>query len=110
MEIRTYLGFETQRQWSYNAISRSSPLIFALFSIVVLTAYNITKSRPLIVRSSAWYAKSPINASFSDVIATVKAKIWKAHIICFTSSQNHSKTFFNADVFFHMLEYIVYSA
>ncbi|MCG8362768.1 MAG: hypothetical protein MJA27_05470, partial [Pseudanabaenales cyanobacterium] len=33
-EVRTHLGVETQRQWSDKAILRTTPALFALFSIV----------------------------------------------------------------------------
>ena len=34
-EVRTHLGVETQRQWSDQAIARTTPCLFALFSIVM---------------------------------------------------------------------------
>ena len=37
-EARAHLGVETQRQWSDKAIARTTPCLFALFSIVALLA------------------------------------------------------------------------
>lgn len=36
--MRAHLGVETQRQWSHTAIARTTPCLFALFSIVTLLA------------------------------------------------------------------------
>ena len=35
-EVRRHLGFETQRQWSDEAISKTTPIILASFSIITL--------------------------------------------------------------------------
>jgi len=35
-EMRAHLGLETQRQWSDLAIARTTPVLFALFSMIVL--------------------------------------------------------------------------
>jgi hypothetical protein len=35
-ESRAHLGIETQRQWSDLAIERSTPLLFGLYSLVIL--------------------------------------------------------------------------
>ena len=43
-ETRAHLGLETQRQWSDQAIARTTPLLMALFSIVVLVAVKINGS------------------------------------------------------------------
>jgi hypothetical protein len=37
-EVREHLGVETQRQWSDLAIARTTPVLFALYSLVVLIA------------------------------------------------------------------------
>ena len=44
-ETRAHLGVETQRQWSDKAISRSTPLIMALLSILVLVAVKMDKTK-----------------------------------------------------------------
>ena len=40
-ESRAHLGIETQRQWNDKAIARTTPAIFALFSLVTLMAHQI---------------------------------------------------------------------
>ncbi len=41
--LRAHLGVETQRQWSDPAITRTTPALFGMFSIVVLMALEICK-------------------------------------------------------------------
>lgn len=81
-EVRAHLGVETQRQWSDNAILRTTPALLALFSIVTLWTHDLAKSRKLKPRATAWYAKSFL--TFSDAIAAARREIW-AHQISFMS-------------------------
>lgn len=39
-EVRQRLGFETQRQWSEEAIRRTAPALLGLFSLVTLFAHR----------------------------------------------------------------------
>ena len=72
-EIRAYLGFETQRQWSTRALERTSPCLFGLFSLVVAMAYTLHPNQ-LPLRQASWYPKS--EATFSDALAAVRADLW----------------------------------
>ena len=74
-EIRTFLGFETQRQWSDRAIERTTPCLFGLFSLVVLLALRLHPSS-LPVRTAAWYPTA--QASFSDALAAVRFDLWRS--------------------------------
>jgi hypothetical protein len=40
-EVRAHLGVETQRQWSDNAILRTTPALLALYSIITLLSHDI---------------------------------------------------------------------
>ena len=73
-EARRHLGMETQRQWSDQAIARTTPVILGLFSIVSLIACHFIETIKMIPRSSAWYSKE--EATFSDVLALVRRSIW----------------------------------
>jgi len=73
-EARAHLGVETQRQWSDKAIARTTPAIFALYSIVTLLAARLLETQNLPVRRAAWYAKE--SATFSDTIAYVRRYLW----------------------------------
>ena len=73
-EIRAYLGFETQRQWSDLAIQRETPCLFGTFSLTVVLA-KVLYPEKLPVRQAEWYEKE--EASFSDVLAVVRRHLWE---------------------------------
>jgi hypothetical protein len=74
-ETRRHLGVETQRQWSDWAIARTTPALFALFSLVCLMAHRLVAlGQALPIRVTAWYRKS--EATFSDVLAMVSRVLW----------------------------------
>ena len=75
-EARAHLGIETQRQWNDLAIVRSTPLLFALFSLVTLLANTLIKDQTKIVRTAAWYAKE--QPTFSDALALVRRCGWSS--------------------------------
>jgi hypothetical protein len=68
-ELRSFLGFGTQRQWSDRAIERTTPCLFGVFSVVVLWA-KLRHPDQLPVRQTPWYPKP--SATFSDVLAAVR--------------------------------------
>jgi hypothetical protein len=74
-EIRAFLGFESQRQWSDRAIERTTPCLFGLFSLVVLMALRL-HPYCLPVRTAAWYPTA--KASFSDALAAVRFDLWRS--------------------------------
>jgi len=53
-ELRTHSGMETRRHWSERAIARTTPALFALFSLVTL---NIIKGGRLPVQQATWHRK-----------------------------------------------------
>ena len=77
-EARRHLGIETQRQWSDNAIARTTPLLFGLFSWVTLLAHALysapSSASP---RQAAWYTKSL--PTFSDALALVRQYLWSIY-------------------------------
>ena len=73
-EVRTHLGFETQRQWSQRAIERSTPCLLGVFSLVALMA-KVLHPQTLPVRQAHWYPKE--GATFSDALAAVRSHLWK---------------------------------
>ena len=74
-ETRRHLGVETQRQWADLAIARTTPALFALFSLVCLMAHRLVViGQALPIRATAWYRKS--EATFSDVLAMVSRVLW----------------------------------
>jgi hypothetical protein len=84
-EARAQVGIETQRQWSDLAITRTTPALFGLFSIVTLMANKLTKSQKMPVRTAAWYEKEL--PTFADAIALVRRCLWSG---CHFSTSSQS--------------------
>ena len=74
-EVRTHLGVETQRQWSDKAILRTTPVLFALFSIVTALADQLQKPQPFILPKTTWYNKAL--PTFADALALVRQRLWQ---------------------------------
>jgi hypothetical protein len=72
-ELRTLLGFETQRQWSQRAIERTTPCLCGIFSLVTLMAM-VCHPEDLPIRQAPWYPKT--EASFADALAAVRRQLW----------------------------------
>lgn len=75
-QTRRHLGIETQRQWSEQAIARTTPALFGLFSIVTLLANRLARSGRLPIRQAVWYTKTV--PTFSDALAAVRTHWWRA--------------------------------
>ena len=73
-EVRDHLGVETQRQWSDQAIARTTPALLGLFSLVTLLANTHARKGKIPVRQAAWYNKSW--PTFSDALALVRQELW----------------------------------
>lgn len=73
-QVRTHLGVETQRQWNDQAIARTTPAFFGLFSLVTLLAHPHMDKQP--ARQAAWYSKG--RPTFSDALALVRRRLWRA--------------------------------
>jgi hypothetical protein len=70
---RAHLGFETPRQWTTRAVSRTTPCLLGLFRVVVLLAHAAPPD-DLPTRHAAWYVKP--EATFSDALAAVRRQRW----------------------------------
>jgi hypothetical protein len=86
-EARAHLGIETQRQWSEKALTRTTPALFGLYSVVTLVAAQMTADHHLPARGAAWYTKQ--QATFSDTIALVRRQLWSARH--FSLSEAHGE-------------------
>jgi hypothetical protein len=69
-EAHAHWGPGTQRQWTDLAITRTTPALLALFSLVTLLAERLNQQRAFPVRQAAWYRKP--HPSFADAIALVR--------------------------------------
>jgi hypothetical protein len=74
-ESRRHLGIETQRQWSDKAIERTTPCLYASFSIIVLMAMNLIREKQggIPLQSTSWYKKDHL--TFSDALSFVRMSI-----------------------------------
>jgi hypothetical protein len=78
-EGRAHLGLETQRQWSDQAIARTTPVLLALFSLVTLLALKLSQGGQIPVAATAWYHKE--EPTFSDCLALVRQYLWRARYL-----------------------------
>ncbi len=103
-EMRAHLGVATQRQWSDQAIARTTPCLFGLFSLVVLFAHQL-HPQTLPLRQAAWYTKS--DATFADALAAVRRALWTnsptLHGAIETADSPH-------DVLYSLLDTLCYAA
>ncbi|NJN05303.1 MAG: transposase [Rhodobacteraceae bacterium] len=87
-EARAHLGLETQRQWSDQAIARTTPVLLGLFSLVTLLALRLCPTGHLPIETAAWYQKS--TATFADCLTVVRRYLWRARYL--------NKSAFHADL------------
>lgn len=84
-EARAHLGLETPRQWNDRSVSRTTPTLFGLYSMITLAAAHLIGDRSAPVRTTAWYPKQ--RATFSDTIALVRRSLWCADHFSRSSAQ-----------------------
>ena len=75
-EARVHLGFENQRQWSDKAITRTSPVLLALYSRVTLLGLRLSQGGQIPVPVTTWYHKA--EPTFADCLALVRQHLWRA--------------------------------
>ncbi len=73
--VWAHLGVETQRQWSDQAIARTTPVLIGLFSLVTLLANLLQGQGLLSSQQSSWYVKPQL--TFSDALAGVRRYLWR---------------------------------
>ena len=73
--VLTYLGVETQRQWSDQAIRRTTPALLGLCNGLALAAHVPQRGQPVAPCRSAWYAKQ--DPTFSDVLTFMRQTLWR---------------------------------
>ena len=78
-EVREHLGVETQRQWSDKAIARTTPVLFGLYTLVLLMAGKLHDISPLKPQQSAWYQKADV--TFSDAYVEIRKTLWRGKLI-----------------------------
>lgn len=105
-EAREHLGIETQRQWSDMAIARATPILFALYSLVILIGNSLIRDGFVGIEQTAWYAKEEIK--FSDILTGIRKHILEKMYFCKEliseeTEQKSNKEFINRviDLFLH---------
>jgi DDE superfamily endonuclease len=78
-EGRAHLGLETQRQWSDQAIARTTPILLALFSLVTVMTLKVSHNGQIPVLVTAWYHKG--EPTFADCLALVRRHLWRARYL-----------------------------
>lgn len=86
--VRAHLGVETQRQWSEQAIARTTPVLLGLFSLVTLLAHRLHDRSLLVAQTSSWYHKPHL--TFSDALAAVRRYLWAESL--FSTSDSDAVT------------------
>lgn len=76
-EMRAHLGMETQRQWSDNAIVRTTPVLFGIYSLICLWACELFNEQSL-PHDAIWYRKTDL--TFLDAIGVVRHTLWVGDI------------------------------
>jgi hypothetical protein len=72
--MRAHLGMETQRQWSPQAIARTTPALLGCYSLVTLLADPVLSHASLSLPQTAWYRKA--QPTFADALAVVRRNLW----------------------------------
>lgn len=87
-EARAHLGVETQRQWSDNAIQRSTPLLMGIYSLLTLIALKMNELKKLSANEmTAWYDKQG-ELTFADIIILVRRCIWSKRYFSIPANQD----------------------
>lgn len=107
-EVRAHLGMETQRQWSPRAITRTTPALLGLFSLVTLMAHP-EMSQCLLphLPQTAWYPK--LLPTFSDALALVRRHLWTSALFQ-TSRFASDSTIIPRALLEHLRELLCYAA
>jgi len=79
-------GVETQRQWTQQAIARTTPCLLALFSVVALLADRLLRHGLVPLPPDAWYRKA--RPTFTDALAAVRQHYWRHRGFRLSSRKN----------------------
>jgi hypothetical protein len=90
-EARAPLGVATQRQWSEQAIARTTPVLLALFALVTMLALRLSHGGQIPVPVTAWYHKA--EPTFSDGLTLVRRHLWRAQYVVNSTPEAESMPF-----------------
>ena len=66
-------------QWSAAAITRTTPVLLGLFSLVARLALRLSQSMPIPVPTTAWY--HTVEPTFADCLALGRPHLWRARYV-----------------------------
>jgi hypothetical protein len=84
-EGQAHLGLETQRQWSDQAVARTTPVRLALFSLVTVLALPLSHRGQIPVQATAWSQNS--EPTFADCLALGRRHLWRARYVVNSTPQ-----------------------
>jgi hypothetical protein len=74
-EARALLGLETTRHWCKQSVLRVTPILFGLFTAIILIWANLPKAQQRVLSSKTpCYDKQKV--TFSDVLAAARREFW----------------------------------
>ena len=100
-ESRRHLHIETTENWSKQSIQRTVPLLFGLFSMIVLWYSQQPNQHP--VSQVAWYQKT--EPSFSDALSALRVELWMQAIF---PESKHPRGFLKKNK--EILKFIIHKA
>lgn len=106
-EARQHLGVGTQRHWSDQAVRRTTPALFGLFSLVTLLAHQQLAQSEWLGRQAAWYTKT--RPTFIDALALVRRELWVGTTFQ-TSSSEQDLVQIPRPLMEHLTETLCYAA
>jgi hypothetical protein len=88
-------------------ISRTTPTLLGLFSLVTLFAHQLLGDQPFPVRQASWYVKGL--PTFSDTLAFVREHLWPAALFSM-SSPKPDLVEIPRSLFEHLTEMLAFAA
>jgi hypothetical protein len=107
-EAREHLGIETQRQWSEKAITRTTPILFALYSLVIMMGSSLIKDGGIEIERTAWYAKDEIK--FSDILRGIRKHLLEKMYFCNGNTQEESMQKSEDDLIGRVMDLLLHAA
>jgi DDE superfamily endonuclease len=90
-EGRALLGLESQRQWSDQAIARTTPVLLGLFPLVTLLALQLSHHGQIPVLITTWYHKA--EPTFADCLGLVRQHLWRARYVVHSTLEAECRQF-----------------
>ncbi len=107
-EAREHLGIETQRQWSDMAITRTTPILFSLYSLAILIGNSLIQKGLISTEKTAWYVKEEVK--FSDILTGIRKYILEEMYFCKESILGETEEKSNANFVSRVVDLFLHAA